>query len=38
MAEKHINLTLKVWRQKGPKDPGKFVEYHAKMFLKTHLF
>ncbi|MGZ3780353.1 MAG: succinate dehydrogenase/fumarate reductase iron-sulfur subunit [Pseudobdellovibrionaceae bacterium] len=30
MAEKHINLTLKVWRQKGPKDQGHFVEYQAK--------
>lgn len=30
MAGKHINLTLKVWRQKGPKDQGGFVEYHAK--------
>lgn len=30
MAEKHINLTLKVWRQKGPKDQGRFVEYQAK--------
>ena len=27
---KHINLTLKVWRQKGPKDQGKFVELEAK--------
>lgn len=30
MAEKHINLTLKVWRQKGPKDQGGFAEYKAK--------
>ncbi|MGZ3768429.1 MAG: succinate dehydrogenase/fumarate reductase iron-sulfur subunit [Bdellovibrio sp.] len=30
MADKHINLTLKVWRQKGPKDQGRFVEYQAK--------
>ena len=30
MAEKHLNLTLKVWRQKGPKDQGGFVEYQAK--------
>lgn len=29
MAEKYINLTLKVWRQKGPKDSGRFVEYKA---------
>ncbi|MFM6926841.1 MAG: succinate dehydrogenase/fumarate reductase iron-sulfur subunit [Bdellovibrio sp.] len=30
MSGKHINLTLKVWRQKGPKDDGKMVEYQAK--------
>ena len=30
MAGKHLNLTLKVWRQKGPKDTGGFVEYQAK--------
>ncbi|MGE5086988.1 MAG: succinate dehydrogenase/fumarate reductase iron-sulfur subunit [Bacillota bacterium] len=30
MSGKHINLTLKVWRQKGPKDEGKMVEYQAK--------
>jgi succinate dehydrogenase / fumarate reductase iron-sulfur subunit len=27
---KTINLTLKVWRQKGPKDRGKFETYEAK--------
>jgi succinate dehydrogenase / fumarate reductase iron-sulfur subunit len=30
MAAKTINLTLKVWRQKGPKDSGGFSEYAAK--------
>jgi succinate dehydrogenase / fumarate reductase iron-sulfur subunit len=25
-----LNVTLRVWRQAGPKDPGKFVEYPAK--------
>lgn len=30
MAAKTINLTLKVWRQKGPKDQGSFSEYQAK--------
>lgn len=30
MADKSINLTLRVWRQKGPKDNGSFKEYHAK--------
>ena len=25
-----MNLTLKVWRQKNPSDPGRFVEYQAK--------
>lgn len=29
MAEKHINLKLKVWRQKSAKDAGQFVEYDA---------
>lgn len=29
MAGKHINLTLKVWRQKGPQDQGAFAEYKA---------
>ncbi|MCU0273808.1 MAG: succinate dehydrogenase/fumarate reductase iron-sulfur subunit [Acidimicrobiales bacterium] len=24
---KHINLTLKIWRQNGPKDPGRFETY-----------
>jgi succinate dehydrogenase / fumarate reductase iron-sulfur subunit len=27
---KKINLILKVWRQKGPKDVGSFKEYEAK--------
>lgn len=26
---KQINLTLRVWRQKGPTDTGKFVDYKA---------
>lgn len=30
MADKTINLKLKVWRQKGPKDQGSFKEYEAK--------
>ncbi|UXR65716.1 succinate dehydrogenase/fumarate reductase iron-sulfur subunit [Bdellovibrio bacteriovorus] len=30
MSGKHINLTLKVWRQKGPQDKGAFAEYQAK--------
>lgn len=30
MVEKLINLTLRVWRQKGPKSTGAFKEYHAK--------
>ena len=28
-SEKNLNLKLKVWRQKGPKDSGAFVEYDA---------
>jgi succinate dehydrogenase / fumarate reductase iron-sulfur subunit len=27
---KNINLTLKVWRQAGPNDKGRFETYHAK--------
>jgi succinate dehydrogenase / fumarate reductase iron-sulfur subunit len=27
---KTLNLVLKVWRQKGPKAEGQFVEFHAK--------
>jgi succinate dehydrogenase / fumarate reductase iron-sulfur subunit len=27
---KTINLTLKVWRQNGPKDKGRFDTYHAE--------
>lgn len=30
MANKHINLTLKVWRQKHKNEPGKFIDYSAK--------
>lgn len=30
MAEKKINLKLKVWRQKGPNSEGSFKEYEAK--------
>nr|WP_320131214.1 succinate dehydrogenase/fumarate reductase iron-sulfur subunit [uncultured Holophaga sp.] len=30
MSEKLINLTLNVWRQKGPQDAGRFVTYPAK--------
>lgn len=29
MADKKINLKLKVWRQKGPSDKGSFKEYEA---------
>ena len=25
--DKTINITLKVWRQRGPKEPGKFETY-----------
>ena len=27
--EKTINLTLKVWRQNGPKEKGRFETYQA---------
>ena len=30
MSDKYLNLTLRVWRQKGPKDNGGFVDYAAK--------
>ncbi|MEK6556425.1 MAG: succinate dehydrogenase/fumarate reductase iron-sulfur subunit [Bdellovibrionota bacterium] len=30
MADKKINLKLKVWRQKGPNDKGSFMDYDAK--------
>lgn len=30
MATKHINLTLRVWRQKNKNETGKFVDYPAK--------
>lgn len=29
-TNKTINITLRVWRQKGPKDSGQFKEYAAK--------
>ena len=29
-ASKHISVTLRVWRQAGPSQPGAFVEYPAK--------
>lgn len=29
-ADKKITLNLKVWRQKGPADPGHFMDYVAK--------
>lgn len=30
MAGKHINVTLKVWRQAGPNKAGQFVTYEAR--------
>ena len=27
MEDKIMKVNLKVWRQKGPKEPGKFVVY-----------
>ena len=29
-SSKHINLTLKIWRQKGPEAKGEFKNYEAK--------
>jgi succinate dehydrogenase / fumarate reductase, iron-sulfur subunit len=31
-----LNLTLKVWRQSGPNDPGRFETYEAKK-ISTHM-
>ncbi|MBR2319047.1 MAG: succinate dehydrogenase/fumarate reductase iron-sulfur subunit, partial [Bacteroidaceae bacterium] len=28
--DKNISFTLKVWRQRGPKEKGKFVTYPMK--------
>jgi succinate dehydrogenase / fumarate reductase iron-sulfur subunit len=30
MAERVINLTLRVWRQSGPNAPGRFETYPAR--------
>ncbi len=30
MSEKHINITLQVWRQKNAQDEGRFVTYEAR--------
>lgn len=38
MSGKHINLTLRVWRQKGPKAEGSFVEYKAKQISEDASF
>ena len=27
---KSLSITLRVWRQAGPKQPGKFVDYHSR--------
>ena len=26
--ETTISVNLKIWRQRGPKEPGQFVKYH----------
>ena len=28
--EHTINVNLKIWRQRGPKEPGKFVKYRVE--------
>ncbi|MBX3041174.1 MAG: succinate dehydrogenase/fumarate reductase iron-sulfur subunit [Bdellovibrionaceae bacterium] len=38
MADKLINVKLKVWRQKGPKDQGSFKEYDAKNVSTSESF
>jgi len=35
---KTMTLTLNVWRQKGPNDPGKFETYTAKGITEHHSF
>jgi succinate dehydrogenase / fumarate reductase iron-sulfur subunit len=30
-VSKILNLTLKVWRQDGPDDPGRFEEYRTQV-------
>lgn len=30
MSEKNINLKLKIWRQNGPNDKGRFMDFEAK--------
>lgn len=30
MSEKHLNLKLKIWKQKGPKEQGRFLDVDAK--------
>ena len=36
MSKDTISLRLKVWRQKGPRVPGKFAEYSLKD-ISTHM-
>ena len=40
MSDHHktMTLTLIVWRQKGPNDPGKFETYAAKGITEHHSF
>lgn len=38
MSNKHLNLTLKVWRQKGPDAAGSFVNYEAKQVSEDASF
>ena len=35
--DKDINITLKVWRQKGPNVKGQFETYHLKTSTKALL-
>lgn len=35
---KNLNLKLKIWRQKGPKDQGSFVELEAKQISEDSSF
>jgi succinate dehydrogenase / fumarate reductase iron-sulfur subunit len=36
MTDELINLTLHVWRQEGPNQPGRFETYHARE-ITTHM-
>ena len=36
--DKDINITLRVWRQRGPKEKGHFETYHLKNISQSSSF